>query len=121
MDKNGLFPVGTYTDKFNTATGQNLPCGTIYQSIGLEAHVRKRHPAEVGNLVHVSSIIASPDYIGKNPNEPDSIELVKVLSGNVMVCVKLDSANGYFFVASVFEISQSKLNNRLNSGRLKKV
>lgn len=119
MDTTGLFPVGEYIEKFNTATDQRLPCGTIYQSSGLEIHVKKRHPKEVDNLRHISSIIAEPDYIGKHPKEANSIELVKVLSGNVMVCIKLDSADGYFFVASVFEISEGKLNNRLNSGRLK--
>ena len=119
MDTVGLFPVGEYIQEFNTATGQNLPCGTIYQSSGLEVHVKKRHPKEVSNLQHISSIIEEPDYIGKHPKELNSIELVKTLSENVMVCIKLDSTDGYFFVASVFEISAGKLNNRLNSGRLK--
>lgn len=115
-----MTPVGQYISKFNTLTGQTLPLGVIYQSAGLLTHVLKRHPKEVNNLNYVSSIISSPDYIGKNPNEPNSIELVKVLGGNLMVCVKLDVSRDYYYVASVFEISQAKLNNRLNSGRLKK-
>lgn len=114
-----LSQVGEYTEAFNVKTEQALPCGPIYQSEGLQTHVAKRHPREIGNLSLVPEIIASPDYIGKNPKQPNSVELVKVFDANVMVCVKLDSSNGYFYVASVFEISNAKLNNRLNSGRLK--
>ncbi len=115
-----LIPVGNYTEEFNTLTGQQLPCGVIYQSPGLIAHVQKRHPNEVGSVQHVADVIRSPDYIGKHPKEQNSIELIKRMNDNVMVCVKLDSANGYFYVASVFHISDAKLNNRLNSGRIKR-
>lgn len=118
---NNLFKVGDYIAKFNAETGQQLPCGPIYQSAGLAAHVKNHHPQNgMAHLSCIPSIIQSPDYIGKHPKEPDSIELVKDVGDNVMVCIKLDSKNGYLYVASVFEISQGKLNNRLNSGRLKK-
>lgn len=117
MDK--LFIVGEYTDVFNMLTNQSLPCGPIYQSSGLSVHIQKRHPNEMGNLAHVADVIASPDYIGKHPKEPDSIELVKRLSANVMVCVKLDSVRNRLYVASVFEITEAKVKNRLSSGRLK--
>ena len=115
-----LFAVGYYGDDFNRLTGQSLPEGTIYQSAGLFAHVRKRHPSELSNVLLVPQIIASPDYIGKNPKEGDSVELVKVLQDNVMVCVKLDRSEGHYYVASVYNISDSKLKNRVNSGRLMK-
>ncbi len=120
MQHDNLFIVGEYKESFNLATEQSLPCGPIYQSVGLITHIKKRHPNEVDNLKYISDIIAKPDYIGKHPNESDSIELVKVLENNVMACIKLDSNEGYLFVASIFEISDSKLKNRLNSGRLKK-
>ena len=79
MDDDKLFQVGEYVQEFNDATGQALPCGPIYQSYGLKSHILKRHPNELDNLDHVPSIILDPDYIGKHPTEPDSIELVKVL------------------------------------------
>ena len=120
-DFSKLFRVGEYIEEFNSLTGQHLPCGSIYQSYGLKAHIQKRHPSEVANLSLVPNIISSPDYIGKHPKEADSIELVKVLSGNIMVCIKLDKRENYLFVASIFEISEGKLKNRINSGRLKKL
>lgn len=115
-----MFCVGQYTEEFNTITGQALPCGEILQSDGLATHVRKHHPNEVGNIDFIPTIIAEPDYIGQNPKEPDSIELVKIISANIMVCVKLDRKHGYHYVASVYEISNGKLQNRIQSGRLKK-
>ena len=111
--------VGRYVERFNELTGQNLPVGSIYQSEGLAVHVKKRHPNEVGNLEYISDVIKSPDYVGRNPKEPNSIELVKIIENNVMVCIKLDRADDYLFVASVFNITDSKLENRLKSGRLK--
>ena len=120
MRDGSLKPVGVYKKRFNELTGQNLPCTEIYQSQGLKKHVKKHHPDNVSNLKDVSSVIANPDYVGKNPKEADSVELVKVIQGNLMVCVKLDSEDGYFYVASVYEISNGKLQNRIHSGRLKR-
>lgn len=110
--------VGQYIDKFNVMTGQSLPCGNIFQADGLSVHVEKHHPGETYLLEHIPNIISSPDYIGHNPREPQSIELVKVTAKNEMVCIKLDIKNSYLYVASVFSISQGKLDNRLKSGRL---
>lgn len=111
--------VGRFVERFNVLTNQKLPVGDIYQSFGLAAHVKKRHPSDVGNLVHVPAVISNPDYVGRNPNEPNSIELVKVLANNVMVCVKLDASNNYLYVASVYNITNAKLQKHIQSGRLK--
>ena len=100
--------VGIYTEKFNAATGQHLPCGPIYQSTGLIAHVKKRHPSDVDKLRYIPEIISNPDFIGKNPKEPSSIELVKIL----------DARNNYFYVATLFEITTGKLESMIKSGRL---
>lgn len=115
-----LIPVGQYIERFNQISGQNLPLGTIFQSNGLAKHIQKRHPNDIGNLTYLSAIISAPDYVGHNPKEPNSIELVKTISDNIMVCVKLDSNLGYLYVSSVFPISSGKMQNRINSGRLKK-
>lgn len=115
-----LFQAGEYRENFNKLTGQTLPCGPIYQSTGLQKHVKKHQKEKASILSDIPTVIQSPEYIGHNPKEQNSVELVKQLQENVMVCVKLDTKNGYLYVASVYTISKSKLNNRLNSGRLKK-
>lgn len=112
--------VGQYTQEFNNLTGQCLPCGDIYQSSGLHKHIKKHHPNEMWVLQEIPNVILNPDYVGVHPKEADSVELVKTIGDNVMVCIKLDKKNGYLFVASAFTINNSKLTNRLKSGRLKK-
>lgn len=112
--------VGKYIEKFNDITGQKLSCGDIYLSDGLLVHMRKRHLDEICYMPYIPEILAMPDYVGRNPKEPDSVELVKVIERNMMVCVKLDKKNAYMYVASMFSISDSKLETRIASGRLKK-
>ncbi len=119
MKQDELIDVGKYIEAFNTATSQSLPCGTIYQSKGLYKHILKRHPNEIENIKYVPEIISQPDFIGQNSKENNSVELVKRIEGNVQVCIKLDTDERHLYVASVYTISNSKLQNRINSGRLK--
>ncbi len=118
--KEDLTVVGEYIQRFNDLTNQDLPCGAIYQSRGLETHVNRHHASEIELISHIPTVIKNPEYIGKHPTEPNSIELIKQIDKNVMVCIKLDIKEDYLYVASVFSISSGKLNNRLNSGRLQK-
>ena len=120
MKTSEMTRVGEYVEEFNTITGQSLPCGPIYQDPGLIKHIQKRHPDGLANLERIPEVISSPDYIGRNPSEPDSIELVKRFDDNVMVCVKLDKHEKYLYVATVFDLKQIKLDKRINNGRLKK-
>lgn len=102
-------PVGKYIDRFNALTGQRIPCGDIYQSSGLYKHVMKRHPDCIDDLDSIPRIIAAPDYVGKNPREPQSIELVKRLNGNIMVCIKFDVKANHLYVASLFKTAKPSL------------
>lgn len=116
----GRIIVGNYVQKMNDLTGQAIPCGVVYQFPGLRVHVQNHHPDNTSFLRDIPDIIASPDYIGHNPKESNSIELVKRYTENEMVCIKLDSKKGYLYVASVYEITEAKLHSRINSGRLKR-
>lgn len=119
MGEEALFEVGIYTESFNQITGQSLPCGSIMQSSGLRVHIRKHHPEIVDFMDLIPVIIKHPDFIGHNPREPQSVELVKRLEKNLMVCVKLDYEKGNLYVASLYDITDSKLESRIRSGRLK--
>ena len=114
-----LIPVGKYLSEFNLILNISLPCDTIYISSGLEIHISKRHPDCLPYLDKISDIISHPDFIGNNPQEPNSIELIKRYNDNIMIAVKLDTDKNYLFVASLFDISEGKLQRRLNSGRIK--
>ena len=116
-----LIPVGEYRESFNKQLDISLPTGIIYRSSRLINHIQRRHPDFVGYIDKLPEILLNPDYIGKNPKEPDSMELVKVFSDNILVAIKLDDKNNYLYVASLYNISDGKLHNRIHSGRLKKL
>lgn len=116
-----LIPVGEYRESFNKQLDISLPTGIIYRSSRLINHIQRRHPDFVGYIDKLPEILLNPDYIGKNPKEPDSMELVKVFSDNILVAIKLDVKNNYLYVASLYNISDGKLHNRIHSGRLKKL
>ena len=48
------------------------------------------------------------------------VELVKAFEDNIQIGIKLDTTNNYLYVATLFDINSSKIQRRLNSGRLKK-
>lgn len=117
MDK--LIKVGKYKAEFNEKLGIELPTNTIYISQGLSKHIQNRHPNCIKYISKISLIIDNPDYIGSNPKEPNSIELVKIFDDNIQIGIKLDATKKYLYVATLFDISSSKIQRRLNSGRLK--
>lgn len=51
----------------------------------------------------------------------DSIELVKCYKYNIFISVKLDSSRSKYYVATMFDIKQSKIESYVRSGRLIKV
>ena len=101
--------VGKYKEEFNKQLNINLPINDIYQSDGLIIHIKKRHPGLEKYMSDIPDIIKNPDYIGVNPKETDSIELIKILDDNILVAVKLDKNANHLFVASLYNISNSKL------------
>ena len=120
MDENS-FEVGLYSGQYDALLGINLPQLNIVQSEGLEKHILKRHPSCLKYLTKISEIISSPDYIGINPKESGSFELIKKYDDNVLIGIKLDIKSNYYYVATLHDIKQSKINNRLFSGRIKKI
>ncbi len=115
-----LIEVGMYIEEYNDILEIDMPLMKIVQSVGLEVHVQKRHPNVCEYLPNISDILTTPDYIGINPKEPNSIELVKIYQDNIKLAVKLDITNGYYYVASMYDITESKLNKHIQTGRLKK-
>lgn len=117
--KDVLEKVGKYKPEFNTILHTNLPAIPIYKSSGLKKHIEKRHPDCIEYFVKIEDILTNPDYIGTKGN--GSVELVKIYDKNLLLALQLDISNKYFYVASLYDISTSKLNNRIHSGRLKSI
>lgn len=116
-----IFVVAKYRPEINQILNIDLPCSDVYQSHGLEIHMRKRKHFEcIPYLKNISEIIENPDYVGLNPSEKNSVELVKAYDINILVAVKLDIKNDYLYVASMYSLSKSKLERRIKGKRLKK-
>ena len=120
MDKK-LIAVGPYNKSFNAYLPYEIEYPAIYQSEGLKKQILKRHPNCMQYVDLIPQIISSPVYIGVNPNEQGtSFELVKCISDNVQVGIKLDAKENYLYVATLHTITDSKLKHGIQNGRLKK-
>lgn len=119
---NKLTAIGKYNEDFNSYLPYNIKSSNIYQSNGLEKHIAKRYPDCVKYIKLIPQIIAYPDYIGVNPNEKNtSFELVKCISENIQIGIKLDTKDNYLYVATLHTITDSKLKHGIQNGRLKKL
>lgn len=120
MDENKFIEVGVFTSKFNIIMDTNIPEGSIYQSKGLPTHmINSGHGKCLKYLDCIREIINNPDYIGKNPNESNSIELIKKYKDNVLIGIKVNTKDNYIYVATMHDVQESKIAQRLHSGRLK--
>lgn len=116
-----VFVTAPFNPQFNNYLPAPLKNNFIYQSEGLQKHIAKRHPECLPYLSFLPSIIENPDYIGVNPNEKGtSFELVKVMSENVQIGIKLDVTADYLYVATLHTITFGKLQHGIQNGRLKK-
>lgn len=116
-----LHKVGQYSGEYNELLNIDLPQCSIYMSEGLKKHIESRHNECLQYIERIEDIIKEPDYVGKNPKEPNSIEMVKIYDNNIQIGIKLDASNEYLYVATLFDIKQAKIDRRLYSGRLKKL
>lgn len=119
---NQLTAVGYFNESFNSYLPYEIKHSAIYQSAGLKKHILKRHPDCMQYFDLIPQIISFPDYIGVNPNEQNiSFELVKCISENVQIGIKLDAKENYLYVATLHTITDAKLKHGIQNGRLKKI
>lgn len=102
--------------------------GKVYMAPGVKKHIIKRHKNDLNEEVlnnmysYIKKVIEEPDYVGKHPKKiGNSIELVKKIVDNLLVAIEVDLTEKYIYVASLYPITESKLLNRVNSGRFKKL
>ncbi|MCT4595642.1 MAG: hypothetical protein N4A57_15445 [Anaeromicrobium sp.] len=122
INKHKIVTIGKLQNKITKILDIDLPNGDISMYPGFKKHVKKRHPDCVKYIANVQDIINNPDYIGVHPKEEHSVELVKIYDKNILLSINLSTKTDteYLYVSSLYDISQAKLNNRINSGRLKK-
>ena len=115
--------VGKYSRIINDILGLDFDDMDIYRSSGLLTHLLKRkHYRALKYIDLIPDIISSPDYVGSSVKScgDTTVEFVKCLKHNILLGVKLDSTNSCMYVATVYDLQESKLQRRLHSGRLQK-
>lgn len=119
-DVNSYAIVGVLQEKITSILNITLPNDSIYLAPGVKKHIKKKHKDFLKYLDNISEIIANPDYVGVHPNEPNSVEMVKIFDDIILVSMNLsmDTEQQYLYVSSLYDISDGKLQNRINSGRL---
>ena len=91
----------------------------VYRSKGLLAHLLKRkHYTAAKYLDYIPEIITNPDYAGINDEQ---IELIKCFKDNIFLSIKLDQSKNVHYVATLFDVKQSKIESYCRSGRIKKL
>lgn len=114
-----LIKIAFFNTKLNALLGTEYETFSIYKSKGLLAHlINRKHFVAAKYIDYLPDIIRQPDFIGIHN---DSIELVKCYRDNIFISVKLDVSRSMYYVATMFDIKQSKIESYVRSGRLIKV
>lgn len=118
-DENKLIEIAHFNTKLNPILGTQFEAFKIYKSKGLLTHlIKRKHFVAAKYIDDLSQIIINPDYVGYY-NE--NIELVKIFKDNIFISIKLDVKKSKYYVATVFDVKQSKIDSYIKNGRWKKV
>lgn len=119
MSSTKLIKIATFNTKLNDILGTDFLAFNIYRSKGLLTHlINKKHFTAAKYIDYLPEIITSPDYAGYYDG---NIELVKMYKDNIFISIKLDTKRKQYYVATMFEVKNSKIESYVRTGRLKKV
>lgn len=114
-----LIKIASYDTKLNQWLGIEFESFPIYRSKGLLTHlINRKHFVAAKYIDYLPELIVSPDYAGIHNG---NIELVKCFKDNLFISVKLDTKKSKYYVATVFDVKQSKIDSYVRSGRLIKI
>lgn len=123
--KDTPYHIGKLTNEINTLLGLSLGERDIIIWKDRIKYIEK-HKSDFGSeeeykehVEAIPSIVQSPDYVGLHPNG-DGLEFIKRINGLMLVGVRIKS-KGKLVVRSSYPIKETKLNNWLSSGRVKKM
>jgi hypothetical protein len=119
--------VGSITETVANIKGFKYP-GKVYAAPGVIKHIEKNHDDNLSEVVlndllgTMKEILNSPDYVGCHPKKAGtSLELIKWVDDNLLLALKFDITENYIYVATLFPVTESKIENRLYSNRLVKL
>ncbi len=114
---------------FNNRMAENLGVkftGTIYASPGVIKHIKKRHGKHLGKKIisniieYMREILEKPDYIGvyRLTENETHVEIIKKDKANILIGIDINSKRDYIHVSTMYPITDSKIYNRLYSGKI---
>ena len=117
--------IGKFSKKIIDLLNLSIPENTeIYIGNQNREHMEKKHSHDYYYYHHLlPNIISNPDYVGIEPKN-NSIEYIKEVSIDPSVIIKIAirvSSNGKYFVRTMYNISDHKIQSALNKGYLFKV
>jgi hypothetical protein len=114
------------TEGINGALGLELDPGDVVMSIRAQRHAQFSHPKDYARCFpHVASIVTGPLYVRDDFRNENRIEMVGKAAGFpdwllVAVEIAVDD-DGRYNVTSFYPVSAQKVENRKQSGHLKRV
>ncbi len=116
--------IGTFSAEIINALELDIPVGTpIYIADSNILHMKASHPEDFRKYGgDIESIIANPDYVGKNIKD-GSIEFTKeyMLNGDfVKVAIRVSLQNIYY-ARSLYVLNPNRVKNFIARGTLKKL
>lgn len=116
--------IGEFSAKVIDTLKLDIPVGTpIYIADSNMEHMKTSHPRDFDKYgKELETIIAFPDYVGKN-NKDNSIEFTKeyLLNGDyVKVAVRVSLHNTYY-ARSLYILNSKRVKNFIAKGTLRKL
>lgn len=114
-------------DKINKALGHELADADVVFSAGAQKHVVARHPEDYRQyLQYAGDVVTDPTYVGDDIKNDGKIEVIRRIPvrGNVSLLIAIVvsiGSDGFYHVASMYEISQRDIDKRRQAGILKTV
>lgn len=95
----------------------------IFNKENLIKHmIKSNHENCLHYVDKISDIISNPDYIGRNKNiNGKSLEVIKIYLDNILLAIKYDSKKDYYYIASLYGVTQSKLKHMIDNNRVRKL
>lgn len=111
------------TDVIEATLGIEVEPGPVVFTVSNQKHARARHPDDFGRcLPHIGAVIANPMFLRddyKNAGKIELISRVPALGSGLLVAIEIEpDAQGRYRVASMYPVSQKKIDGRREAGTL---
>jgi hypothetical protein len=103
--------------------GIEIEPGPVVFTVSNQKHSAVRHPDDFGRcLPHIGAVVANPTYLRddfKNGGKIELIARVSALGSGLLIAVEIEPDEfGRYRIASMYPVSQKKIDNRREAGTL---